>query len=669
MKRYSFIDGLRAIAVLPVIFFHFGLAGFSGGYVGVDVFFVISGFLITGLIIDQKERHAFSLLHFYERRARRILPALFFTCLLTTAAAWFLFMPQDFRDYAKSLKGLAFFASNFVFARETGYFANTALVMPLLHTWSLAVEEQFYLIFPLILGIAFYFRKKHASALPTTIYLIFSISFALSVAFISTAPERTFYLLPSRAWELLAGSIISLHLRMKPMPAWAAEGASFIGVILLIASVTLYGYNTPFPGYAALLPIAAAVLIIWSNTQHSTRVGRILSGKILSGTGLISYGLYLYHWPINIFTRYYLERPLNAPEVIVACLATFLLAVPSYLFVERPIRASVFLKSRPSVFYFSICGLALMAAIGIAGIRTNGFPSRFNGAALQYAMDVYSAPPADAIHGGCDPVAPEHLNAETVCKVGDIRKAFAPSFLVWGDSHAEALSPAVRALAQAHGVSGWQVTYDGCPSLIGTRRTDTRIKFSCYDVGNSVLRLVRDNHIKNILLISRWDMHALGGEHGSIEEYRTPTISFSLPDKRVLTGLEAFAASLDQTIQQLQAMGVNIWIVKQVPPYLEDIASGLAKSVYLGRDQKKLERPYEDIISRRAPIDSIFLQEGNDSISYIDPLEQFCPGKTTCQISYGGHALYRDNNHLTVYGALWSKHMLEPFFDSLQSRP
>jgi hypothetical protein len=116
-------------------------------------------------------------------------------------------------------------------------------------------------------------------------------------------------------------------------------------------------------------------------------------------------------------------------------------------------------------------------------------------------------------------------------------------------------------------------------------------------------------------------------------------------------------------------MGVNIWIVKQVPPYLEDIASGLAKSVYLGRDQKKLERPYEDIISRRAPIDSIFLQEGNDSISYIDPLEQFCPGKTTCQISYGGHALYRDNNHLTVYGALWSKHMLEPFFDSLQSRP
>jgi len=234
MKHHPFIDGLRAVAVLPVIFFHYNIARVTGGYVGVDVFFVLSGFLITGLIFEQIKERRFSLGHFYERRARRILPALFVTCGVSIVLALLLYLPHDFKQFSRSLEGIALFGSNFIFARWTGYFADPVSTIPLLHTWSLAVEEQFYVFFPLILLALKGYFKDRIFAIRFTVYALFLISFALSIYLLPITPERTFYLLHTRAWELMAGSLLVLHLKELKISQLIAEVMSAAGILRTI---------------------------------------------------------------------------------------------------------------------------------------------------------------------------------------------------------------------------------------------------------------------------------------------------------------------------------------------------------------------------------------------------------------------------------------------------
>jgi peptidoglycan/LPS O-acetylase OafA/YrhL len=667
MKHYKHIDGLRALAVLPVILFHFGAASFSGGFAGVDVFFVISGYLITGIIHDGIRAGNFSLARFYERRARRILPALFATCLLSLIMALLLFMPEDFKSFSKSLEGVAGFASNFIFARNTGYFAESLSTKPLLHTWSLSVEEQFYMLFPpLLFGAEWLLTKQRAAGkVPHSTFfknggdyfLILSalilLSFAINVGFITTRPEKTFYLLPARAWELLTGGVLRLYLQNIRITPKLRELMGMVGLILLIGCYVILDRGTPFPGTAAIWPCLAALLLIWAGLGEGGAVARILSAKPLVLTGMISYGLYLYHWPVLVFARYFLGRAPNMLEVLPLWLLTAALSVLSYVFLEKPVRNGTLLVTKKTLYTFSGAGLALFGIMGFWGFHDGGFPERFSPAVLQYADSIKDT---NWKWAGCIPKNPSNLNEKNICTIGDPKTK--PDFLAWGDSHLDALEPALAAEAKKHSAFGWAVAYSGCPPFLGADRSDNYVDFSCPAIADTVLAIIKRNKIKTVLLVARWDMYALGWEKGSIETAREPFISY-YGEK----GKPAFAAAFAQTILKLQSLGVHVWIVKQPPPQLAHIPSALARAVYFHQNPESLQRPYADVEKRVAFANSIFAQI--PKLSFIDPLPLFCPGQKSCLIAKDGYALYTDNNHLSVKGALWGQRILEPFFGFL----
>ncbi len=663
MKHYSFIDGLRALAILPVVFFHFNVAHMTGGYVGVDVFFVLSGFLITGLIERQIELGQFSIVGFYERRCRRILPPLFATCFFSVIAAYFLFMPHDYLQFSRVLGGMSFFGSNFILARWTGYFAHPDSSKPLLHTWSLAVEEQFYVFFPLLLVFLSKAFKNRIAATRTAVYLLFGVSFGLSIAFLHGSPAKTFYLLHTRAWELLAGAILALHLKHVKLSRPVAEAISVFGLVTILLCVFLYNRNTPFPGPAALPPCVATVFLLWANIDCDTFVKKILESKPAAGIGLISYGLYLYHWPLLAFTHYYLN---HAPSPLLAAgliSLAFVLSIFSYFYIEQPIRARRVLKKN-TLFVLSGAGLVAFGLVALVGVHTRGLPQRFDQAVLRYA--------SAKDYGGnvhvpteCAATGKKDLQGVEICKFGASTSAH-PDFLLWGDSHAGALSSAVEVGARQYKLTGWSIVKSGCPSLIGAARADGFADYSCPDIARAVLNIIRRNHIHTVLLVTRWDMYALGWEKGSDETTREPFISYRTKGgKRLLRG-QAFAAAFMATAQKLQAMGVTVWVVKQVPPQLVYVSSALARAAYFGRNPKKLQRSYAAIITRRRFIDQVMNVAAKQyPLHFIDPVNIFCPQHKTCLISADGQSLYTDNTHLSVFGALWSRQMLDPFFKTL----
>ena len=332
------IDGLRAVAVLSVIVYHAGLKWLSGGYFGVDVFFVISGFLITSILYGELRDGNFSILRFYDRRVRRILPALCLVLLVSSFVAVFLLSPMELRSFGQSTTATALFLSNFFFWQEAGYFAPHADELPLLHTWSLAVEEQFYIAFPIVLWVLSC-GSKFALNLGITILLLGS--FALAASFISTSPDAVFYLAPFRIWELLLGAMIALPIVPRVPFGWAGI-LSALGLLFIVVAILCFDSTTAFVGPAALVPCAGAALIIHAGRGQEIPgfVGRLLGSHPFRFVGRISYSLYLWHWPIFVFLALYLLHPLSHPEAIAACLLTFVAAALSWRFVEQPFRGS-----------------------------------------------------------------------------------------------------------------------------------------------------------------------------------------------------------------------------------------------------------------------------------------------------------------------------------------
>ena len=363
MKYRPDIDGLRAVAVIPVILFHAGFAPFSGGFIGVDVFFVISGFLITSILIRELEDESFTLLGFYERRARRILPILLFVTFCCIPVAWYTMLPAEYQDFSRSLVALSVFASNVLFYLEDGYFSLSAEDKPLLHTWSLAVEEQYYLFFPVFLWLMWRFRKRN---IVVVIGLIAIVSFLLSETItqkFASFQDASFYLLPTRAWELLAGAIAAFVMYRFTIRHNAYLGAA--GLIAIMIAIFLFDHDTPFPGVYAILPIAGTVAVILFSDRGGW-VHRLLSSRILVGVGLISYSAYLWHQPLFAFARVgNVERP-SAFVMSFLILLTFVLAVVSWKFIERPFRNRDFIRRGRIFMLFGFLILATLV-IGLLG--------------------------------------------------------------------------------------------------------------------------------------------------------------------------------------------------------------------------------------------------------------------------------------------------------------
>ncbi|MBU6474571.1 MAG: acyltransferase, partial [Alphaproteobacteria bacterium] len=445
----------------------------------------------------------------------------------------------------------------------------------------------------------------------------------------------------------------------------SAEIMSGLGLMIVLFCVFFYTRNTPFPGPAALPPVLATTFLLWANIERETAVKRLLECRPAVGIGLISYGLYLYHWPLLAFTHYYLgsaPSPLKGAGLIALA---FVLAALSYFYIEQPIRSGRVFK-RKALFVFSGLGLAAFGIAGLIGLHTRGLPQRFDAAVLRYAMTNDDGG-AGLAPEKCAPAALPDLKGVDICKFGASVTAH-PDFLLWGDSHAASLQTAAAVDAFHGGVTGWSVTRSGCPSLVGAARADGFADYSCPDIAAGALQLIRQNHIRNVLLVTRWDMYALGWEKGSDETTRAPFISFTTKDGQRLLRKRAFAAAFMETVKELNGLGVNIWVVKQVPPQLVYVSSALARAAYFGRDPETLQRSYAAILRRRRFIDAVMDGAAKEyPLHFIDPADTFCPARKTCLIAVDGQSLYTDNTHLSTFGALWSRHMLDPFFKTLQA--
>ncbi|WP_020394057.1 acyltransferase family protein [Thiolinea disciformis] len=374
MQYRKEIDGLRALAVLPVIFYHAGWQTFQGGFVGVDIFFVISGFLITQIIVSDWQAGNYSLIHFYERRVRRILPALFFMLLVCLPFALWVLLPHELMAFARSVIAVILFVSNLLFWKESNYFSPDAEVLPLLHTWSLAVEEQFYVLYPLLLIVLL---KNSRKLMGLVLMGLALASLFLSEYLWRAAPEANFFLLPSRAWELLVGALAALYgAQVAHHTGLFKELAAALGLVLIALGIFFIHDDLPFPSVYSLIPtLGAALILLWAD-QH-TYVGRWLSLKPWVGVGLISYSAYLWHQPLFALTRLWLADEPNQWLMLGLIGLTLSLAYMSWRFVERPFREKGRFTRRQ---VFSFACLAALAFVSIATILlySKGLPARFS---------------------------------------------------------------------------------------------------------------------------------------------------------------------------------------------------------------------------------------------------------------------------------------------------
>tara|TARA_R110002096_G_scaffold91753_8_gene207660 strand:+ start:3822 stop:5717 length:1896 start_codon:yes stop_codon:yes gene_type:complete len=486
------IDGLRAIAVIPVILFHAGLPAFSGGFIGVDVFFVISGYLITSIILSEKQTGTFSLVCFYERRARRILPALFLVIFVCLPLAWLLMLPSELKNFSRSLISVPLFISNISFWKDSGYFTATAELKPLLHTWSLAVEEQYYLLFPIFLALTWKWGRR----------CIISILAIISVTSLCAAiwgsinkPTAAFFLLPSRGWELLIGVFVAFFLFNNKINVSMkiSQAISLIGILLITYSVFIFDKNTPFPSFYALIPtLGTALVILYANPK--TLVGKLLSNKLLVGIGLISYSAYLWHQPLFAFARLYIINPISSSYFLVLSICSLVLAYFSWKYVERPFRNNKII-GRKYIFIYAISISILIVALGLFTHKKNGFIDRLSAEQQQIAS-----------YNQYD-YATIYRKNECFLDITQTFKEFSVSckkvvensntLLIWGDSHAAALSSGLRKKTP----NLIQYTAANCPPMINMFLD---FKSRCEDINNFILQEVKKIKPNIILLHANW---------------------------------------------------------------------------------------------------------------------------------------------------------------------
>lgn len=634
------IDGLRALAVLPVILFHAGFESFSGGFVGVDVFFVISGYLITTIILAELEQGTFSIANFYERRARRILPALFFVMLVCIPFAWFWLLPNDMKDFSKSMAAVSVFASNILFWRQSGYFDTAAELKPLLHTWSLAVEEQYYVLFPLFL---MFFWKSGKRKILVALGVLFVASLAAAQWAADAKPDAAFYLLPTRGWELLIGSFAAFYLSTadrKDFGKTAGEVGGWLGVALILYAVFAYSKSTPFPSLYALVPTVGAVLVILFATQNTT-AGKFVGNKAFVGVGLISYSAYLWHQPLFAFARH---RSLNEPSQDVFIALSFLalaLAYCSWKYVETPFRNRSkfkpnFILSLAVVFscFFILFGLVGRLSDGFSGNRVKGF------------FQISSIPDVTSSHCHTKGLrSSEQLRQGDFCIVGDGPVSLA----IIGDSHAGALFTYADAYLRGKHTSVLAVSGGYCAPLLNGFSAAENCKES---VRLSFDHIVNNPEIKQVVLFASWAIYTKGfRDNEKPSTWRDDEGKASNPKENV----EVFRRSFLKTLDFLGRHNKDVVIVFPVPEFPKNANQFIGRqmlfndvSISAAADMLPMI-PIEDYYARNSEVFDIFGEVGN-RVRFLEVQGMFCRNEF-CSQSLNGVSLYSDTNHLNFNGA------------------
>ncbi|MBX3503969.1 MAG: acyltransferase [Parvibaculum sp.] len=625
MQKYrADIDGLRALAVVPVVLFHAGIPGFTGGYVGVDVFFVISGYLITSILVAEIEKGSFSIAKFYERRIRRLLPALFTVIAASSIAAFFFLLPDEMKAFGRSVVATILFASNFLFWKEAGYFDSEAESKPLLHTWSLAVEEQFYIVFPIALLLCYRLAPR---LVPWAIGLAGLLSFVLAVAGQTLWPEGNFYLAPPRAWELMLGAILALNIVPSVRHELARSALALSGIIAICLSIFLYDNQTPFPGPSALLPTVGAALIIYAGLAGQSSVGSWLAFRPLVFIGLVSYSFYLWHWPVLVYARMYAIRDLTLIESTAAIVASFVLAVLSWRHIERPFRERTALRNRRHLFATTFAGMAAIMGAGILVVTANGLPWRMPEAAHNALLAATETEGQQRYRCATEPLLESYIYGP--CPIG-ADNGEPPAVLIWGDSHAMALQTLYDNLLRKEGESGVMVAVRGCSPVFDLERVGYDIP--CSRLIEKLEGYIERTGIQKVVLVGAW--REIFSSNNTTFEGHT-----SFDDE---TRFENVRDGLHSTVVELKEEGVDVAIMLPAPGAKHPVPHSLVRSILFGREAD-IEYSVEEYRSRLAPLESIIetAQPPFDVVIEVEPL--LCGSE--CVTDDKGQPLYYDADH------------------------
>lgn len=647
------VDGLRAVAVSSVVLYHAFQSAIPGGFAGVDIFFVVSGYLITGILHADLSAGRHAIFRFYERRIRRIFPALFVVLAASTVLAAVLLMPLDLARYFRTLAGATVFSSNLVFWLQSGYFDPAAELKPLLHTWSLAVEEQFYLFYPPLLWLAWRFRREKA-----LVWGGLLASFLLCIHEARHDPEACYYLFPARAWELMVGAVLALG----GLPDLSGrhglrETLAALGAALIATSLFVIDKYSPFLGALMLLPCAGTALIIYAGDgARPTLTGRLLSARPMVFVGLTSYSLYLWHWPLSAFARYANLDPLAPWQKWTLISVAMGLAVLSWRFVELPFHQSqnpapasshahIPVSRRRVVAGGAGAMLAFLLICGAGGraLNTPGLVERFYGKDFERVrrqLHSHNMPRAcvDSVDAALEPS----------CRIGNPQTD--ATVALWGDSFSEALLPAVGPLTQ--GASLYAFVHRSCPSVLGTVRIDRRpghrnLGAVCREFNERVFaELKRHKEIRRVVMFSNFSGYDAppsmlvpeGGNETMPEETRRQEVAEKVAEtaRRVAAlGKEVVVVGVYDVGEKLGG-AYELRAMMRHPSVRHNVGVSLAefdaKTAVFNERLKRIERP---------------------GLVYVDPRKVFCPlAATTGFCHYDLNLpLTVDGYHLTPYGA------------------
>lgn len=646
LRYRSDIDGLRAIAVLSVVFFHAGIPGFSGGFVGVDVFFVISGYLITSLILNDIENGCFSFKKFYLRRAKRIFPALIVMLAITSVAALFILYPVELKKFGRSLGHTTYSASNFYFAKDSGYFSAPAIDKPLLHTWSLAIEEQFYIIFPLILALLI--PRIGRSGVVRTLSILAIGSLLVGEYFVQHASEKAFFMPHVRAWELLLGGILAFEQNRLRVGHGTAFLLSLLGIIAIIFSISAIKATTPFPGLNAVLPCVGAALLLLAGGKQNTIVQDIIALSPMRFIGRISYSLYLWHWPLFSLTHYQLGRAPDAIETAALIIASFILAILSWSFVEQPIRNSAIgsvnpLRGIAAIGYYFIP----FAIFGIVLSATGGLPSLLSANALEAYNKVMKT---RKLFKRCHAAAKDKI-VNSGCEFGSLANNKTYDVVMWGDSHALHFIPTLENVVKDAGLSGVTIWQHACAPLRNTKVLNHDGSLLCEDRDLIIDEFLKSNaNVKAIIIFARWSMYANGIKYITNSEHG---------DLSIDTTKIVMKEELQKTVNHFRSKGLEVVVVGQASEFPHtSLRCNLRKIKYPDSSQ-------DCSLSYDAELDK-YIGYTNEVIANLDsksiftrifPHEFIC-SKTTCDSMVNGIILHYDGNHLTPDASA----LFAPFF-------
>lgn len=626
------IQGIRAISILAVILFHLGFHSLPGGYVGVDMFFVISGFLISKMIVSEMARGTFSLGRFYKNRVIRLLPNLFLMIAASAALSYFVLKPYDFFQYGKSLQFSAIYLTNMVFARQQGYFDMSRDAKPLLHTWSLSIEEQFYLIFPFFLILLYKFRTHRMALLA----LIGLASLWVRISYMQHhLPTEGFFSFAGRIWEFVIGAMTALMSIEFKEKISRNEPIALISLLLITASLLFLDEGLPYSELLLIVPCLATALFIAS--AGNTRAGGWLSGKILVFIGGISYSLYLWHWPLIVWLHNMDTELSRNAQTAILILLTGIISFLAWKYVEEPFRQNREKFSGKFVAMLTLIFAIFCASAGGYIYAKVGMEERFpawvkaknNLAAFDFkaATGISLSYPANCIVGD-DP-------ASTLknCAFGDPHSSY--RFLLLGDSHSGAWYPAFQAAAENEHAQGVLVTLPGCPPIFGISSFDGAKNICAENFDTKIKALINTKAFNKVFLVASWSMYTEGDPNNQPNHFISDKTTSALTS---ISSKEVIGRHLEETIKQMQTLGIEVVIVHSVPVLprvIQNLPEGFTQPSIKARQQNEFMTHF---VSQHPALQS------------IDPVSLLCD-TAACKITENGNILYTDNNHISPAGA------------------